>query len=88
VDSKTTEPLYSKSTQNRACVFTINERKPVGPVPTIVTTSVPDDCCGDNVWVVGVGAADGDGFAEEINVSVAGAGVGAVCYDNRIAIES
>jgi hypothetical protein len=33
--------------------------------------------CGHDRWIVGVGAADGDGLAEEVNVAVAVAGVSA-----------
>ncbi len=45
-----------------------------------------DDGCRNDVWVVGVGASDGNGLAEKVDVPVAGAGVGAGDYDNCIAI--
>lgn len=41
---------------------------------------------GDDVRVVGVGAADSDGFAEKIDVAVAGAGVSAGGNDDGIAL--
>jgi len=41
---------------------------------------------GDNIGVVGVCALDGDGFAEEVDVSVAGAGVYAGGNDDNVAV--
>jgi hypothetical protein len=44
-----------------------------------------DDGGGDDVRVVGVGAADGYGFACVVNIAIAGPGVGAGADDDGIA---
>lgn len=43
-------------------------------------------CSCNSVWVVRLGASDGDGFAKEIDITVSGAGVGAEGNDDLIAV--
>ncbi len=74
----------SKACKDRGWSFRCVEDK--GEMVLLRRSVAVDDCGGDDVGVVGVGASDGDFSACEVDVVIAVAGVSAGCNGNYIAV--
>ena len=68
-----------KAIKNRLWIFAIVEVET--PMVLFVCAVAVDNCSGDHAWVVWVGAADGYGEAEKVDVSVSCACVSAGIYN-------